>query len=337
MIIVYILAGLLGLGVIYQALSSYIDARRLPPLGRVVDVGACRLHVYEQGTGGPVVVLESGIAASSISWALVQPKVAEFARAASYDRAGLGWSGKCVTPRTMEQMVSELSALLVTAKLQPPYILAGHSFGGLLIRGYAHLRPGEVAGLVFVDPVSINHWGRCDPNEIRRLEAGARLSRRGAFLAQFGVVRAALAVLAAGGRRVPALIARASARRATGLMSNMVGQIQKLPPVFWPMVRSHWSNPKSFRAMAAHLECLPGSARAALEMPISASIPFIILSASTATPAELQERDWWTQENQRARHVVIEDTGHWLQLERPDAVVSAIRELVDLARDRAEA
>lgn len=334
MIILYSLAALLGAAVVYQALSSRIDARRFPPLGRLVNAGSCRLHLHHAGTGAPVVVLESGIAASSISWALVHPQVAEFTQVASYDRAGLGWSGKSTAPHTVEQMVSELAALLAEAQLPPPYVLAGHSFGGLLIRAYAYLRPAEIAGLVFVDPVSLSFWSSCTPDDLQRLRTGAMLSRRGALLARFGVVRASLAALASGGRRLPAWIARASARRATGLISNIVGQMQKLPPVYLPMIRSHWSAPKSFSALAAYLECLPASARAALEMPIPTAIPFIVLSASSATPDEIRERGEWVRQNAHARHIVIEDTGHWLQLERPEAVVSAIRELVALARDR---
>lgn len=334
MILLCIVGALLGAALGYQALSSYIDARRFPPLGRLVNTGSCRFHLQQAGTGGPVVVLESGIAATSISWALVQPQVAEFTRVASYDRAGLGWSGKCTTRRTVEQMVSELAALLAKAELPPPYVLAGHSFGGVLIRAYAHLRPAEVVGLVFVDPVSLRFWSGCAPSDLQRLHTGAMLSRRGALLARFGVVRAALAVLAAGGRRVPGFIARASASRATGLISNIVGQMQKLPPMYLPMIRSHWSGPKSFRALAAYLECLPADARAALEMPIPPAVPFIVLSASSATGDELRERDGWIQQNARARHMIIENTGHWLQLERPDVVVDAIRELACLARDR---
>ncbi|HEX3683781.1 MAG TPA: alpha/beta hydrolase [Bryobacteraceae bacterium] len=329
MIILYALAALLGGAVVYQAVGSYIDARRFPPLGRLLNTGSCRLHLRQGGTGGPVVVLESGVAASSISWALVQPQVAEFTRVASYDRAGLGWSGKSTAPRTVEQMVSELAALLAEAQRPPPYVLVGHSFGGLLIRAYAHLRPAEVAGLVFLDPVSLRFWSGCAPDDLERLRTGARLARRGALLAQVGVVRAALAILASGGRRLPAWIARASARRATGLVSNIVGQMQKLPPIYMPMIRSHWSSPKSFRALAAYLECLPASARAALEMPIPPAIPFIVLSASSATPDELRERDEWVQQNAHARHTIVENSGHWLQLERPDVVIEAIQELVN--------
>jgi pimeloyl-ACP methyl ester carboxylesterase len=287
------------------------------------------------GSGLPVVILESAIAATSISWAPVQAQVAGFTRVASYDRAGLGWTQASSAPRTIRQMVSELSALLAAAALPPPYILAGHSFGALLIRAFAHLRPQEVAGLVFVDPVSLNYWSDCSAEDRHRLRTGARLARRGAVLARLGVVRAALALLASGRRHLPSLLARASARRATGIIANIVGQMQKLPPAYLPMIRSHWSNPKSFRGLAAYVECLPASARAALETPIPPAIPFVVLSASTATPDELEEREHWVRGNPRARHIPVEETTHWIQLERPDVVSAAIRDLVELARNPA--
>lgn len=328
MIVLYLLAGLLGAGLAYQVLGLYLDARRFPPPGRMVDVGSCRLHLQEQGNGKPIVVLEAGIASTSLAWALVQPRISEFTRVVSYDRAGLGWSDACKTPRNVETMVCELAALLENADIPPPYILVGHSFGGLLIRAYAYLRPHEVAGLVFIDPVCVSCWADYGANEMRRLRYGAQFSRRGALLARLGIVRAALTVLASGGRRLPKLIAKASASHATGVMSDLVGQVQKLPPAVWPMVRSHWSNAKCFRSMAAHLECLPEAARVVLRMPIPEAIPFLILSAANATAAELEEREALAQKNSRGGHLRIENTGHWIQLERPDAIVRAIHSLI---------
>src|SRR5579859_6658823 len=118
---------------------------RYPPPGRMLDVGGRRLHVYETGQGSPTVLLEAGIAATSLSWRPVQDAIARFARVASYDRAGLGWSDAAST-LTLNQQVDDLHALL--AELPPPYILVGHSFGGLIIRAYASRYPSETAGLV---------------------------------------------------------------------------------------------------------------------------------------------------------------------------------------------
>lgn len=332
MILLLSLSALVMAGVLYQALGAYRDTRRYPAPGRVIDIGSARLHLHEHGTGRPVVVLESGIAATSLSWALVESKVAAFTSVCSYDRAGLGWSGECALPRTVEQMVAELRALLSSAAIPPPYILVGHSFGGLIVRAYAHLHPDEVSGLLFVDPVSFEYWADCESEELRRLKLGVRLSRRGAWLARFGIVRLALSALVAGGRRFPKLIARATAKQqGTKLMEGLAGEVRKLPPEVWPMVRAHWSRPKCFRAMALYLESLPESARAVLRMPIPRHIPFIVLSASTATAAELAERDSWIEQSEHGRHIRLKDCDHWVQLERPDAVADAVRELVAAA------
>jgi pimeloyl-ACP methyl ester carboxylesterase len=311
-----------------ERMGEYLDNQRFPPPGRLIDIGKCRLHVHSEGTGTTAVILESGIAASSLSWALVQPKIAGFARVLSYDRAGLGWSSACKTPRTVDGMVSELAAVLEKADCKGPFVLVGHSFGGLLAGVFAHLRPADVAGLVLVDPVSLSGWANCELNQLRRLRAGVKLSRRGATLARFGVVRAVLAILAAGGRWLPKAVARASAGRGSGLIERLIGEVRRLPPELHPMVRAHWSRAKSFQAMAGYLDCLPESARIAQQMPIPAKIPLIVLSASTATDAELEEREAWIARSTSGRHVRVKRTGHWIQLDQPDAVVAAVRQLL---------
>jgi pimeloyl-ACP methyl ester carboxylesterase len=328
MFALFLLTGIVAAGFVYQALGDYLDAHRYPAPGRLVDTGNGRLHLHVQGASSPVIVMESGLAASSLSWSLVQPKLAEFARACTYDRAGLGWSPAVSKSRTLRETVADLHAALSRADLPGPYILVGHSFGGLLMRVFAHLYPDQVTGLVLIDPVSIAYWAACTPYERRRIWGGAHLSRRGAWLARIGVVRAALTLLVSGGRRIPQLIGRISAPQAAGLMSRLVGEVQKLPPATWPIVRAHWSRPKAFAAMAATLEALPSSACEAATMPIPAEIAVIILSAASATPAELAERDRWAAQSTNGRHIRTEGTGHWLQLERPELVVKAVSSLL---------
>src|SRR5216684_1247368 len=87
-------------GVIYQRIGSAADRRNFPPLGRLLDAGGHRLHAVVEGQGSPTVILEAGISASSLSWSLVQPEIANFARVLSYDRASLGWSDRSATSRT---------------------------------------------------------------------------------------------------------------------------------------------------------------------------------------------------------------------------------------------
>jgi pimeloyl-ACP methyl ester carboxylesterase len=329
LLVLVVCAALLAAPFLYQAAGEYWDARRFPPLGELVETGGIRLHLHRQGRGTPAVVFEAGIAGSLLGWALVQPDVAEFASTVSYDRAGLGWSDGCKTPRTVEGMLSELTAVLEQAKIPGPYILVGHSFGGLLIRAFAHARPKDVAGMVFVDPVTISGWAEPTAQQLRRLQVGAKLSRRGALLARCGVVRAALSMLVAGGKRLPKFVARASAGQGVSTLERLASEVSRLPAAVRPMIRAHWSRPKAFEAMAAYLECLPGCARQAVQMPAPVEIPFVVLSAGSATAAELAERDEWVAANCSARHIRLPETGHWLQLEQPEVVVAAVRKLVD--------
>ncbi|HTV82153.1 MAG TPA: alpha/beta hydrolase [Acidobacteriaceae bacterium] len=328
-----ILPGLLMAGGVYQAIASWMDERRFPPAGRLVDVGGFKLHLRREGSGQPVVVLEAGIAATSISWSPAQARLAELSTVCSYDRAGLGWSeprrdGSC----TLEQLVGELEELLRRSGLAAPFVLVGHSFGGLVVRAFAHAWPEQVAGLVLVDPVSLVHWSRGSRANTEQIRAAAGLSRRGAVLARVGVVRAALSVLNAGGRWFPSHVGRAVARRGSDVMQNLAREIAKLPRELYSTVRAHWSRPGGFLAMAEYLEALPGCAAAGLTMNVPGNIPVTILSAGNATAEELREREAWASESERGRHIKVPGTGHWLQLERPELVSQAVGEMVNAWR-----
>src|SRR2546428_13430360 len=126
-----------------------------PPIsapGQLVDLGGWRLHLNctgQVGASQPTVILEAGAGGFSVDWSLVQPEVARFARVCSYDRAGLGWSELGPRPRTLRQVVWELHTLLEKAGIRPPYVLVGHSYGGILARLYTFTYPLWVVGIVF--------------------------------------------------------------------------------------------------------------------------------------------------------------------------------------------
>ena len=124
----------------------------LEPQQRVAVEGGRRLNLYCIGTGSPTVVFDSGLGEDMKVWALVQPQVATHGRACAYDRAGLGFSDPSPAQRTSTFLVEDLRRLLAAAHLDPPYLLVGHSFGGMNVKLYAEIHRGEVAGLVFVDP-----------------------------------------------------------------------------------------------------------------------------------------------------------------------------------------
>src|SRR5688500_8027711 len=134
-------AALIGAGLLYQTIGAARDRRRFAAPGALASVGRHRLHYRCSGAGTPAVVFDAGIAASSLTWSRAQPAIAEWTRVFSYGRAGLAWSESTALPRSMATLVTELRLLLQQADVPPPYILVGHSFGGLVIRAFARAHP----------------------------------------------------------------------------------------------------------------------------------------------------------------------------------------------------
>lgn len=148
----------IGLLVLCAAMCSQcaVAQRRATnePLEQLVDVGGRSLYIKCSGdarAGVPVVVLDAGMGNTSETWSLVEPKVSQFARVCSYDRAGMGKSDRAPHSRTSEDIVNDLHNLLGKAGIKPPYVLVGHSFGGMNARLYASEFAKEVVGMVLVD------------------------------------------------------------------------------------------------------------------------------------------------------------------------------------------
>src|SRR5215213_5713916 len=179
--LVWLVAGLLALaviGAINQVVATQIDQRTYPPPGEIVDVGTHTLHINCLGEGGPTVILEAANLGMSAHWIRVQQQVAKATRVCAYDRAGMGWSESGTEPRDAKQISSELHTLLKGADTERPYVLVGHSYGGLYARMYAARYPHQVAGVVLVDS---SH-----PEQFTRSEEGRAMyeqnRRMGAFI-----------------------------------------------------------------------------------------------------------------------------------------------------------
>jgi alpha/beta hydrolase fold len=138
-----LIVGLATVGASYQAIATLRDRRAYPPPGQIVDVGGYKLHIHCIGAGSPTVILLDGLPSMSIGWTYVQPAVAQTTRVCAYDRAGGGWSDPGPAPHDSLHIADELHTLLVNADVPGPYVLVGHSFGGLYARMYADRYPHD--------------------------------------------------------------------------------------------------------------------------------------------------------------------------------------------------
>ena len=142
---------LVSIGGGYETVRGSIDATAHPMPGRLIDVGGHRLHLYCTGAGSPTVVLEPGLGGTSLDMAGIATAVARDSRVCVYDRAGRGWSDAADGPQDAAQTAADLQTLLDRAHIPGPYVLAGHSFGGLYVLTFAAQYPDQVAGMVLLD------------------------------------------------------------------------------------------------------------------------------------------------------------------------------------------
>jgi len=325
-----VLALVMAAGAVYQMFGVRACARRYPAPGAMVQVDGQRLHVMCAGAGQPRVVFESGIAASSLSWARVLPQVGAFTRACAYDRAGLGWSDRCRAPRTVSLMLRQLQGVLHERARTGPTVLVGHSFGALLVCAYASANPSDVAGLVLLDPPT--EWHDMTREQVRLLWGGVQLSRIGGVLARLGVVRASLALLTGGAPGVPRNFVRIFGPTAARTLERLVGEVRKLPPDVHPVVQALWCQPKCFQAMADHLGALEETVAAAARVTSLGNIPLVIVSSGDQPAATIETHRALTRLSSESRHIVAADSGHWIQFDEPALVVAAVRDLVQRVR-----
>jgi pimeloyl-ACP methyl ester carboxylesterase len=332
MVVILALAALAGAGC--QAVAAARDFRRHPPPGRLVNLGSHRLHLLGMGEGAPAVVMDSGLPGSVLSWCWVQPEIAKFTRACSYDRAGLGWSDAGPMPRTADRIAEELHRLLGRAGVPSPYVLVGHSFGGLTVRLFAARYPEEVAGMVLIDPIGSGEWRAPDSRQKRELRGGARLCRRGEWLARLGIARGISVLVRLGALRAVRFAVSLVSSGALGETESMLGPLEKLPRELRSVVPLFWLQPKFYRALASQIESLPESAAQAAEAS-AGPWPVLVLSSGRTEPRRRVEQEALAGSSPQGRHVVVPASGHWIQLDRPEAVVAAVREVVEAARRRA--
>jgi len=285
------------------------------------------MHVGQAGAGRPAVVLEAGIAASSLSWSLLEPHLAVFCTTFKYDRAGFGWSWSDYGECSLARMTDDLHALLTALAVPRPYILVAHSFGAYIANVYSRRFTSELAGMVLIDPLTPQEWVVPDSDQRWRLRRGVWFSRAGGVLALFGIVRVCLWLLERGNREAPRGVLRMFGSTATETVEHILGELAKLPPEVVRVIRARWSTPKFFWTMARYIRSLPGSARELEGRPIPAEVPVTVLSGAHQPAIRLEEHAAIASYSHQGRHVIAAKGAHWIHLDEPELVASAVGQM----------
>lgn len=272
--------------------------------GMLVHVGGRMAHVNCIGSGTPTVILDSGLGGTSLDWALVQPEVAKTTRVCSYDRAGYGWSDASPQSRTSLDIVRELHALLQAAHIPAPYVLVGHSFGGLNMQLFASLYPQETESLVLVDSMNAK--------QIAAFESGA-----------------AHVITAPQGRNF--------------VLFSGAPVPPQLPPSLQPVARQLASTQMARITVRRELADLRMSAREVTHAPPLPDVPLVVITRGKRVwpmteQGNLMEKTWMELQDELAQrvphavHLIAESSGHYVQLEEPAVVINAIQVVVESAR-----
>jgi pimeloyl-ACP methyl ester carboxylesterase len=323
-------AALVAAGALYQWIGSLRDRRLYAVSGRWVRVSSgCRLFLLQEGTGSPTVLFEAGIAATHLNWRHIQEEISRSTGTLSYDRGGLGWSSRCRTGRTPTMIAAELHDLLEGAGSRPPYILVGHSFGGLVMRRYALLYPQEVAGIVLVDPMRCEEWPPLDPSKQSQIDLGRKLIRFATPIAGCGLARLALSSMFRRSGRLSGGLAAVAGGHTRHVLRRVTSEVRKMPCKLWPVVAAQWSRPGFYSGMRKHLESIPATVEEMHEAEPIQEIPVMVLTPGKAAPLT---KDDLRRIGKNVRQVIAPASAHWIHLDEPHLVVASILEMLEPAK-----
>jgi pimeloyl-ACP methyl ester carboxylesterase len=322
------IVGVLLLLVLAQLLCVCLDARNFAPPGKIIKTPHGRVHVQEMGNGAPAIVLEAGIAASSLNWSILQPQLAQLASTYSYDRAGFGWSASSLRECTPQAMSDDLHDLVKTLDVPRPYFLAGHSYAAYILRVYAQRFADELAGVILIDPLTPEEWIKPCRAQRWQLRRGVWLSRAGAVLGSVGVVRFCLWLLQRGNSAVPRRVLSVFGASASETGRRILGELAKLPPETVRLIRERWSHGRFFLNMARYIQTLPACAAQVSCCNIPPHIPITVISGAHQSSVRMAEHRAIAARSAQGRHIIATNSAHWIHLDQPELIVEAFRSML---------
>jgi pimeloyl-ACP methyl ester carboxylesterase len=329
-----------ALGFAYASVMSAREANDFSPPGKLVDIEGYWMHIHCIGGGSPTIVMDAGLGGWSADWSLVQPLTAGVSRVCTYDRAGMGWSDGRPTVRDAQASVRELHLLLANIDETGPYILVGHSNGAIRMLLYAHTYPEEVNGVILVDPTPL-----------------ATSDQQMAYLsveeqAAYITLTANLSADAGSeGLTFFSWMETLCPFGVTRLLSNTLLEMTVypyLPSSVQPGYRAMINRCSYFATFRGESLELPRSLEQVCAVNTLEDMPLVVLASSSLRlfyrDSDLPEvsgelgilLDKMLRQSQReiaelssqGIFVQVTESGHYLMLDRPDAVIEAIRNMI---------
>ena len=293
---------------------------RFPAPGVMVNLEGHALHLNCTGDGEPVIVLESGLTGWSQDWSHVQPLLAKRTTVCSYDRAGYGWSDPPPAPSALRDNLGNLRAALIAAGHEPKYVLVGHSLGGLHVQGFARLYPDDVSAVVLVDSLQTGLMTSMAPKDEHRYNGNIRkLGTLSALLSRIGLTRLLGVPVTLIADRHPSEDERRTAM-ALGLRTS------------------------AFLAFRDEVHRVPRWLDDVASLPPYPDVPTVVLSTNALADfppgfGSDEMRQYWIDSQLRlaeetgGTHTIFHEAGHYLQIERAEAVADVVLTVIATQAD----
>ncbi|MBD2580472.1 alpha/beta hydrolase [Oscillatoria sp. FACHB-1406] len=315
---------LLAIITLYHAIATFFEDRQLPP-GQRFDIGGYSLHLCIAGTGQPTIVLDHSL--GGVEGYLLLDKLAPLCKVCIYDRAGYGWSDRSPYPRTSQQIAKELDALLTAAKIEPPYILIGDSFGSYNVRLYANLFPEKVAGIVLTDGLH--------EEEMLALPCALKLLKL-FFISGFimSIIGSSLGLV----RIIKDL----------GIFEILKPELRKFKQTPLQDTKRSFCRSKHWITMTREMLSLEESARQVSLAKQLSDIPIASLKAASFFIPSFWTKALPLKTANRARdrmhlkfsklspnliQIEADKSSHFVWIDRPDAIVTAVKKVLDRIKD----
>lgn len=308
----------------YNVLYVHHLAKVYPVPGTFYSINGYQMHLYCTGTGSPAVVLEGGRGADWLYWQKVQPELAKTTRVCSYDRAGLGWSDPQPGARDAIHIAAQLHSLLQQAGEAGPFVMAGASAGGFYVRQYVATYPAEIAGVVFVD-ASVPEQSEALPGS---KDSEARRKQRHHMA------------------RVEWLKETSGWARLSG---QCKGEVERGLEAYIALATAETCRPSFSASWLGEWDDFWRSGEEVAQAPCCGNLPLLVISQDPDRPKpgwdaqSIAANPIWAglQENlkklsPRSRRIIARSSGHHIMIDRPDVIISGVRQMVLNIRNKTD-